>query len=78
MTKNNDRNREQDFIMKENQTNIKWLILEVKDIKDNHLSAIYKTLTEIKEDLTKRPTWLITGVVSVCIGLIVYLLTKGG
>lgn len=75
-TKSNHHNHKQDIEITEIKTNMVWILDELKDIKGNHLESIYKTLGEIKTDLSRRPTWLITGVFSALIGLTVYLLTQ--
>ena len=75
-TKNNHK---QDVQITRLQTDITWIKSEVEDIKGNHLHSIYKELSEIKINLFRRPTWLISGIfagiVSLLVGLLVYILT---
>ena len=49
---------------------------EIKNIKDNHLTNIYSKLEEIQKSLYERPSWLISGLIALLIGLITYLLTR--
>jgi len=60
-------NRKQDLIIKENQTNIVWIVEELKEMKID--------VKDIKKNLMGRPTWSIAGVVSLCLVLITYILT---
>jgi len=39
---------------------------------------VCEKVEEIKDEINKRPTWMITGVVSILIALVVYLLTHNG
>jgi len=72
----NNHNAKQDREIAEVKTDVKWLIREVGDIKNNHLVSIYQSINDIKDNLSQRPTWLITGMVSLLVGLIVFLLTQ--
>jgi len=76
MSGKNNKNHKQDLQITEIQTNMNWVLDELKDIKSNHLTSIYNTLGEIKNDLSRRPTWLITGVFSALVGLAIYLITS--
>jgi len=49
---------------------------ELRNIRVNHLERIYRKLEEIEKQLYKRPNWFITGLVSLVVGLVVFLLTK--
>ena len=49
---------------------------EIKSIKNNHLTNIYSKLEEIQKSLYERPSWLISGLIALLIGLITYLLTR--
>lgn len=55
---------------------------DVRNIKDNHLEKIYKKLDEIKETerclekkIYQRPGWMIAGLCSLSVGLIIYVIT---
>lgn len=48
---------------------------ELKDIRENHLKGIYQKLEEIKDKINKRPSWVISGIITLLVALIVYLLT---
>ena len=58
------------------ETKIGRIEQDILGIKDNHLKAIYGKIEQIEKKLNARPTWLITGLVSLLIGLVIYLLTK--
>lgn len=82
-TNKNNKNSTQDVAIKGLQTDMKWIKREITDIKRNHLPGIYKAINDLKDiinkQLTTRPTWfvtlVITALLSILTGLSVYLLT---
>ena len=65
------------------ETDIKYIREDIKDIKDNHLKAIYQKIECIVQKLSsKRPSWtvswLITFLGSAVIGLLVLVFKRGG
>ena len=73
--KSNNHNREQDIAIAKLSTDLKWVKRELTDIKENHLTSIYKEIRAIKEQLNKRPSWVFTALVSILTALVVYVLT---
>jgi len=75
----NDKNNKQDVAIKGLQTDMKWIKREITDIKQNHLTSIYKAIGGLKNAIGSRPTWfvtlVITSLLSILTGLSVYLLT---
>jgi len=51
-------------------------IHEIKNRLDNHINKIYDKIDRIEDVLNKRPGWLITGLVSLLIALIAFILGK--
>ena len=62
-------NNEQNVNIASLTTDIKWIIKELHDIKDNHLKTIYKELRIMKG-------WVITSLLTILSALTIYLLTK--
>ena len=62
------------------ETTQKFILVELKNIKENHLTSIYTQLDEIKNKLNSRPSWmvsiLLTAMSSITVALIVFSITK--
>jgi len=71
-----EQNNQQNIKLATIQTDVKWLMKEIEDIKSNHLTSIYKKLECLEKKLNTRPTWLISGMLTLLVALIVFLLTK--
>ena len=75
-----ENNNQQNIKLATIQKDIDWIKIELKEIKENHLGSIYSKLTCLERKVNSRPTWLITaivsGLVSICVALIVFILTK--
>lgn len=69
------RNRKQDVDIASILVELKWIKVELKEIKENHLDSIYKRLKDIEEKLNERPTWLMAGIFSLLVGLILFCVT---
>ncbi len=46
-----------------------------RDMKENDLKGIKDRLTKIEEDINSRPTWVFTGLCSLVVGLIIFIVT---
>ena len=68
-------NAEQDKFIVEIKTNVKWIVREIKDIKNNHLKSIYSKIDDLEKQQNARPTWLMLSLATLLGSLIVYLLT---
>ena len=72
-------NTKQDVNIGKIQTELTFIKEQVGSINeklDNHISCTYRKIDEIKKVFNQRPTWLISGLITLLIGLIVFLLTK--
>ena len=62
------------------ETTQKFILAELKNIKDNHLVSIYKKVDTIEKSLNGRPSWfvsiLLTGMTSIIVALIMFSVTK--
>ena len=62
------------------ETTQKFILAELKSIKDNHLVSIYKKVDTIERSLNGRPSWfvsiLLTGMTSIIVALIMFSVTK--
>ena len=78
MSNDNNKNSKQDERLSAVETDIKWIKSEITTLKNNDLVHISKRLERIEDKLNARPTWLhaaiITGLVSVIVALIAYIL----
>lgn len=61
---------------------INHLKKKLDDIKNNHLPTLYGKVDKLKEKMAGRPSWivaiLITALTSLCVGLIVQAIMRGG
>ena len=82
MTQNGKRkNIDQDLAILSIQKDIEFILHEIKDIKENHLHTINEEIKNLttkleaqKEQLDRRPTWMITFIISLCMALIAFIL----
>ena len=70
------RNTKQDVDIASILVDIGWIKSQIGEIKDNHLKSIYCRLECIERKLNERPTWLMAGLVSLCIALLMFIITS--
>ena len=51
-------------------------VTEIKNSLNNHITEIYNKIEEVNKKINSRPTWLITGVVTTLVALVIFLLTN--
>lgn len=75
-----EQNNQQNIAIARIQKDIDWIIVELKNIRDNHLNSIYSKLSCLDKKVNSRPTWFvsmgISSLFALSVGLIVYLVTK--
>ena len=83
MIEENGKNTQQDLSIVRIQKDIEFILKEITDIKTNHLHAINEEIKclnseirKLKDELNSRPTWFLTFLVSLCIGLISFVLAN--
>lgn len=79
----NQKNTTQDLAILAIQKDIEFIKCELTEIKQNHLHEINEDIkglnvkiVALKEELDKRPTWSITMLVSVTVGLISFIIAN--
>jgi hypothetical protein len=74
--KNGKKNNSQDLAILAIQKDIEYIKLAIDDIKNNHLKALNDEITDIKKQLSSRPTWAITFLTSLCLAMLIFILTN--
>ena len=76
-----DKNNKQDLAILSISKDIEFIKCEITDIKTNHLHSINgeirelnKEISNLKDELNRRPTWFITFIISLCMALIAFIL----
>jgi hypothetical protein len=69
------RNTKQDVDIASILIDIGWIKAKISNIEDNHLVCINNRLEKIEEKLNERPTWLMTGIISLCLALLMFIIS---
>ena len=83
MKTNGKKDSLQDMAIITIQKDVEFIKCDIAEIKNNHLHGIVEEIkglhTEIealKQELNARPTWTITFLASLCMALIIFVLTN--